>query len=122
MENIPQMIWKEVRKVMETSGTIFEKVRLVDPVKSREIRITPEGTLKEDTSCFSYLNADVKCSNCSSIRAYHEGQTVAKIENMQDGIYQVLSKPISVTDADGHSAVYVMEKTKTMSRNIRRFW
>lgn len=109
MENIPQMIWKEVRKVMETSGTIFEKVRLVDPVKSREIRITPEGTLKEDTSCFSYLNADVKCSNCSSIRAYHEGQTVAKIENMQDGIYQVLSKPISVTDADGHSAVYVME-------------
>ena len=28
---------------------------------------------------------------------------------MQDGIYQVLSKPISVTDADGHSAVYVME-------------
>ena len=73
MENIPQMIWKEVWKVMETSGTIFEKVRLVDPVKSREIRITPEGTLKEDTSCFSYLNADVKCSNCSSIRAYHEG-------------------------------------------------
>ena len=36
MENIPRMIWKEVRKVMETSGTIFEKVRLVDPVKSRE--------------------------------------------------------------------------------------
>lgn len=76
-------------------------VRVVDPEKNRVEITTPDligMQNNSESSCFEIWHKNKVCSNCTSLRAIINNETISKMESKDDLVYLVHSLPFYLPD------------------------
>lgn len=95
----------DIKARMKELGTIFDTVRLVDPMKERVLVFRDNGDIAEsDTVCSTIWHRTTRCVNCISMTALKTRSTQCKYEFIGDDAYFVVSQYVVV-----HGRPCVME-------------
>ncbi len=92
---------------------IFDKIRLIDPVKNE---VQPLGLISiEDpaTHCYEFWCKKKICDNCISMRALKQKSIFFKLETRQDRIFSIISVPVDMCDR-----IAVLELMKDVSSSL----
>lgn len=109
----------EIDDIIKALSFIYEIVRLVDPVKHRMISFDEDENLIYDTyECYQVWKKNGRCQNCVSIKALHNGCRMTKFEFVEEEIYHVASKPITVIYADGGEITCTLEIVSKITDEI----
>ena len=101
--------YKEIQELIRQMLSIYDLVRLVDANECRELTFTPDGNIIPADSCYSVWDADQRCANCSSYKAFKSQTRVEKEEYFENKKYHILSNPIELIHEDGSRTECVME-------------
>lgn len=82
-------------QLCEDLKSIFDKVRIVNPLKNEILNLSDEDTCISEGECYSILKRKSMCENCVSIRAYNENKTFIKLDYNEGSIYSVIAIPIN---------------------------
>jgi len=77
---------------------IFEKVRIIDPIKKLLINAEDLQPLDLETHCYDFWQNSKICENCVSIRAFNEQKTMIKFEFSENKLYMVTAIPLKIAD------------------------
>jgi diguanylate cyclase (GGDEF)-like protein len=104
---------EEVIQKLNIFESTYDKVRIVDPVNRKVIKL--HDNLEEYTQehCFNFWKKGEMCENCISMRAYREKDTFIKMEYKDQDIYLVTAMPIELSDR-----TVVLELMKDATNNI----
>lgn len=85
---------------------IFEVARLVDVSMTKQLEVSSDHTdlIQTAYNCYAVWNMEHRCSNCISAQAYRCKSKLSKFEFVNDEVYYVVAKYITV---DG--VPYMME-------------
>lgn len=89
----------ELQKILDSLKIIeklYEKVRLVDPIKNEVLCYRNHAVIHLNTKCFDLWDKNEACSNCICKRALDENQTFVKLEYFLTEIYMVMAVPIEL--------------------------
>ena len=86
--------YKEIQELIRQMLSIYDLVRLVDANECRELTFTPDGNIIPADSCYSVWDADQRCANCSSYKAFKSQTRVEKEEYFENKKYHILSEKI----------------------------
>ena len=76
---------------------LYDAVRLVDPVSKHILDVRTTERIQGDQFCYDYWQNGRVCSNCISVRAYHEQKCFVKLERHPDSIIMVTAIPLDNT-------------------------
>lgn len=100
----------ETKTMLELLSVIYDVVRLVDPVKHKMITFDKnDKVIYDEYECYQTWMKNARCKNCVSIHAIHKGCRMTKFEFVNDDIYQVVSKPLSVECKNGNEVRCTLE-------------
>ena len=104
---------EELIQKLHIFNNVYDKVRIVDPVKKKVLHLY--GDLDQDTPehCFFFWRSGEICENCVSMKAFRERDTFMKIEYTDREIYLVTAIPIELAEQ-----VVVLELMKNATNNI----
>ncbi|HNW87145.1 MAG TPA: GGDEF domain-containing protein [Candidatus Limiplasma sp.] len=95
-----------IAQTLTTLRTIFDLVRVVDPVRAANEPLAESvsaGQSDDDFNCYSVWNRRrERCLNCISLRALQEGERQTKYEFVNNDIFYVIAMPITL---EGRSLV-----------------
>lgn len=93
--------------------TMYEVVRIVDPLMKRVIRYEDNGMIETEDICHDCWGKNKICDNCISVRAFLQKDTLMKLEYTLDKVYMVTAIPI---ETDKRSVVLELlnDVTKSM--------
>ncbi|WMI81069.1 GGDEF domain-containing protein [Anaerotignum sp. MB30-C6] len=101
---------QEVRESMAHLSGIFDKVRLVDPVNRRVLSFLENGEIVwEEYFCHKVWNKKGRCENCISLHALQFNQRQTKFEFVNEELYFIVAKPVTVIMEDGTESNFAME-------------
>lgn len=110
MNGASAMKWEELRQTLLIADKIFDRVRLVDPMKMCEVSLTDDGKfINKKTNCYDLWKQNSKCSNCTSLCSMNQGCVVSKNQRIGKCSYHILSDSIEVVDGKNHVKRLVME-------------
>lgn len=92
---------------------LFDKVRIVNPLKNEIIDLPHEGTSVSKSKCYGIWMRQSMCENCVSIRAFNENKTFIKIEYNDARIYSITATPINK-----NGERYVVECIKDVTESM----
>lgn len=81
---------------------VFDTVRVVDPIKTETVsgaflKTVVDDSVRNDTlKCYSIWDKNERCQNCISYKAMKTKRTQAKLEFLNDSVYQIFSKYMEV--------------------------
>lgn len=98
---------------IEFFKTMYEVVRIVDPLMKRVIKYDSNGMLETEDLCHDCWGKNKICDNCISIRAFLQNDALMKLEYTLNKIYMVTAIPI---ETDKRSVVLELlnDVTKSM--------
>ncbi|SHJ15197.1 diguanylate cyclase (GGDEF) domain-containing protein [Clostridium amylolyticum] len=93
--------------------TMYEVVRIVDPLMKRVIKYDDNGMVETKDICHDCWGENKICDNCISVRAFFQNDTLMKLEHTLDKVYMVTAIPI---ETDKRSVVLELlnDVTKSM--------
>ncbi len=74
--------------------TMYDAVRLVDPVQKSVLDYRENERFATDEACFNYWKDAKICDNCISIRAYTDSRCYMKLEQAPGAIMMVTALPV----------------------------
>lgn len=83
---------------IEFMKSLYDIVRITDPITKKVLTYIGEEISEEDTVCYDFWNQGRICENCISIRAYNQKETLVKIEYNGEKIMMVTASPVAVED------------------------
>lgn len=117
-----EVMLKELKKV-------FSIVRLLNEEELRTGRLQGSTDMAEGCECYALWNKNSRCDNCISRVAFAEKGKRTKLEFIDDGIFQVVSKYIKidgvpyvaelVNKLDGDALVSKQERDEMLKKLIR---
>lgn len=117
-----EVMLKELKKV-------FSIVRLLNEEELRTGRLQGSTDMAEGCECYALWNKNSRCDNCISRAAFAEKGKRTKLEFIDDGIFQVVSKYIKidgvpyvaelVNKLDGDALVSKQERDEMLKKLIR---
>ncbi len=92
---------EEARRILHTMNAVFDVVRFVDPIDRVVLVPMDDGWEKvEKEPCHCVWNQCNRCANCVSIRSYHERKRMTKYEFIDENVYSVVARPVTILDVD----------------------
>ena len=117
-----EVMLKELKKV-------FSIVRLLNEEELRTGRLQGSTDMAEGCECYALWNKNSRCDNCISRAAFAEKGKRTKLEFIDDGIFQVVSKYIKIDGVpyvaelinklDGDALVSKQERDEMLKKLIR---
>lgn len=95
------LLFSKITAEMDLIETIYDKIRLVDPVKKKiHLYLKPDtiNTEELDESCYEIWDNGTVCINCISSRALILNKTLVKIEIKNSRVFLVTSIPVERED------------------------
>ena len=92
---------------------LFDKVRVLNPVKNEIIHIFSKGVNESDGKCYSIWNKSNMCENCISMRAYNENKVFTKVEYNDNRVFAITA--ITMNKGREH---YVIECIKDITDSM----
>lgn len=92
--------YTELDGVIERLSSIFDSVKLVDPISCKEVAVR-DGEVVTLGNCYETLGKKAKCFNCPCTSAAKNGKYVEKYERIGDKVMQATAFPASFTDKNG---------------------
>jgi len=89
--------FSDIHKFLSEKGvflSIFDLVRVVDPVTAQLFEYEGDKLTKTDKSCIEIFGSGERCINCSSARAFHTGEQAVKFEHIGNEVFLVISVPL----------------------------
>ncbi len=86
---IQSLTLDELKGHLDFFQSMYDAVRLVDPVAKSVLEYRGNERFYIDEVCFNYWNNGKICDNCISIRAYTDRQCYMKLEQTPDAIMMV---------------------------------
>ncbi|MCD2500727.1 GGDEF domain-containing protein [Clostridium sp. NSJ-145] len=74
---------------------LFDKVRVINPLKNEIIHIFSKGVNESDGKCYSIWNKSNMCENCISMRAYNENKVFTKVEYNDNRVFAITAIPMN---------------------------
>lgn len=74
---------------------LFDKVRIINPLKNEIVDLPHEGISVSKSKCYSIWMRKSMCENCVSIRAFNEDKTFVKMEYKDGRVFSITAKPIN---------------------------
>lgn len=101
---------REMKRYIDNLSHIFDKIRLVDPIKRRVLVLMDDSGIGwEDYVCHKIWNKEERCENCISIHALQLDKRLTKFEFANNEVFFVVAKPVEVMLEDGTIYRLVME-------------
>ena len=91
---IQSLTLESLKGHLDFFNTMYDAVRLVDPVIKTVIEVRGNDKFQTDEPCFHYWKDGKICDNCISIRAHIAHQCYMKLEQAPDTIIMVTALPI----------------------------
>ena len=91
---IQSLTLESLKGHLDFFNTMYDAVRLVDPVIKTVIEVRGNDKFQTDEPCFHYWKDGKICDNCISIRAHIAHQCYMKREQAPDTIIMVTALPI----------------------------
>lgn len=107
-----QVTLKKIEQNLTFFKTMYDIVRLVDPVQKRVLEYGECKTGVKHEECYNYWESGRICENCISVRAYHGNRSFMKLEYKPDTVMMVTAIPL---DTDGSGVVLELLKNVTES-------
>ena len=95
---------------LSSMQSVFDVVRLVDPVNKIVMIKGKDNVVKTETKCYSFWNNNAVCKNCIAMRTYNENETISKIEYNKDKIFFVMAVQVILDNTK-----YVIETIKDIT-------
>lgn len=92
---------------------LFDKVRVINPLKNEIIHIFSKGVNESDGKCCSIWNKSNMCENCISMRAYNENKVFTKVEYNDNRVFAITA--ITMNKGREH---YVIECIKDITDSM----
>lgn len=109
----------ELRKVLKLLAGVFDIARIVDPRETATLVFREDGGIqKVPYTCYQVWKRDRHCENCSSLCALHHNNTEAKMEHLDDEIYYVVSRPVTVVMDSGEELRCILEIVNRISHSV----
>lgn len=100
----------ELQRYIDDLSQIFDKVRLVDPIKRKVLFFKENEQIGwEKYVCHKVWNKEERCENCISVHALQLDERLTKFEFVNDEVYFVVAKPIEVLMGVGTIHRFVIE-------------
>lgn len=87
---------KEVYNKLQIFEKMYDIIRFVDPASKKILVFENKMIRKTDINCFDLWGKEKVCSNCISIRAYQEDNTIIKIEYSGTRVFMVTAIPVEL--------------------------
>lgn len=95
---------EEARRILTTMNAVFDLVRFVDPIDRVVLIPSDEGwKCAERGACYNVWNKSLRCENCVSLRAYNARKRMTKYEFIGSGVYNAVSRPVTIVDPTGRT-------------------
>ena len=97
---------------------LFDLSRIVEPESGKLVEINCGALHETKVSCNDVFGSDVRCRNCTSLRAHYSKETVVKLEYANSTVLLILSIPVEI---QGRHLVVELAKdiTKSMTVDVR---
>lgn len=106
MESNRRYTVKELEETLDHLAAIFDVVRIVDPRDTAVLSLNENGTLRRETyQCFQVWNKTCRCKNCTSIDSAARGCQRSKYEFVQNDVFYMMSRPLTLVLEDGELVV-----------------
>jgi diguanylate cyclase (GGDEF)-like protein len=98
--------------------TLFDVVRLVDPLAGTVVEVAEGQVCKTEINCVAAFQTDKRCKYCTSLQALYSDKQAVKLEYKLGSIFLVISAPIKVKEQQ-LVVELVKDITETMSVDKR---
>ena len=97
---------------------LFDLSRIVEPESGKLVELCHGALQETKVSCNDVFGSDVRCRNCTSLRAHYSKETVVKLEYANSAVLLILSIPVEI---QGRLLVVELAKdiTKSMTVDVR---
>lgn len=109
----PMEKMSETLKKYCTNEELFDYYRIVEPVTHQVYDMEGGRLIPYNELCHCFWSRKNECTNCSSIRAIQEQNTIVKLEYMESMIYLVFSVPVTI-----NKETYVLECIKDVTLSL----
>lgn len=110
---------KDMRECINQLSSIFDEVRLVDPVTRQVMVFLENGEIvSEKNVCHKVWSKNNRCQNCIGIHALNLNQQLTKFEFIHDEVFYILAKPVKIVLENGEVCHYIMEILSKMKDEI----
>lgn len=107
--------YTELEGVIERFGSVFDIVKIVDPIECKEI-VIKDGEPAAVGFCYESLGKKAKCFNCPCRNTVETGKYVEKYEIIGDKVLQATSYPLVFTDKNGKVHNYAFDLINLIPR------
>lgn len=95
---------KKAKETLESLSYIFDVARIVDPINNKVIKLGDSSSFEfEPYNCYQVWNKHERCTNCISYQSQIKNKRITKYEFVNNDIYYVVSKPISLLINDDNT-------------------
>lgn len=110
---------EEMRVLIELIRSVFDVVRVVDPMDTSVISIEEDNTLqKEPYQCFCVWNKENRCENCTSTCALQSNCQMTKYEFIENDIFYVVSRPVEIVLDNDKTIRVILEIVSHVSDSL----
>lgn len=101
---------QDIQMCMDHLASIFDKVRLVDPIERKVLTFIEDGKVAwEEYFCHKVWNKEDRCENCISIHALQFNERLTKFELVNDELYFIIARPINIVLAGDEVSYFTLE-------------
>lgn len=109
----------EIYHLVNAIKPLFDVVRVVDPTNTSILTLDEENNVHEiPYSCFQVWNKNTRCKNCTSMKALECHSQLSKYEFIENEIFYVISKPITMIYPSNERRKVVLEIVSHISDSI----
>ena len=112
-----EKILNEIKDRLSIFKDFYTYIRIVEPIKKKAYieQDNNAGLKLQEGHCYDFWEINSQCSNCISVRAYNENQTIVKIEMDRDKLYLIQALP---TNISGQTVIVEILKDITNTAEI----
>jgi two-component system cell cycle response regulator len=103
-------LYEKVKERLSLIDNMYDIIRIIDPINKNIINISNNEITIHKEKCYDLLSRGRICTNCISMRAYIEKDTVIKMEYITNKVMLIVATPVNVGEE-----TYVVEIIKDIS-------
>ena len=100
-------LYEKAKEKLSLLDNMYDVIRIIDPINKNIINISNNEVTKHKENCYDILNRSEICSNCISMRANIEKDTLIKLEHSSNRVMLIVATPVNLNDE-----TYVVEMIK----------
>ncbi|MEG1416551.1 MAG: diguanylate cyclase, partial [Clostridium sp.] len=107
------------KEILSALSYVFDDVRIVDPLNNSVISIIDSFSLSiKPHECYKVWDKHKSCSNCISYQSTILNKRISKYEFVNNDIFYIVTKPISLLTHDGNNIKCCIEVVSNVTNEI----